>query len=215
MATIIRAADAPHDPHLAAFNFDDIAAQAGLHLAEARAEAAEIVARADAEAESIRRQAEEAGRKAARQEVEAMVAAQMTPVLAALRQAVADLQDAKQQWLSHWEAGAVRLAIGIAARVIRRELHARPEITLALVREALELAAGSLTIRVHLNPKDYKLLGTQVRAMIDAMSALGGAEVVSDAAIGQGGSRVETRFGTIDQQIESQLNRIEEELIGS
>ena len=214
MATIIRAADAPHGPQVAAFNFDDIAAQAGRYLAEARAEAAEIVARAEAEAESIRRQAEEAGRKAARQEVEAMVAEQMTPVLAALRQAVADLQDAKQQWRSHWEAGAVRLAGGIAARVIRRELHAQPEITLALVREALELAAGSPTIRVHLNPKDYKLLGTQVRAMIDAMSALGGAEVISDAEIGQGGSRVETRFGTIDQQIESQLKRIEEELIG-
>ena len=108
----------------------------------------------------------------------------------------------------------MRLAAGIAARVIRREVRAQPEITLALVREALELAAGSPTVRVHLNPKDYKLLGTQVRAMIDAMSALGGAEVVSDAAIEQGGSRVETRFGTIDQQIESQLDRIEEELIG-
>jgi flagellar biosynthesis/type III secretory pathway protein FliH len=46
------------------------------------------------------------------------------------------------------------------------------------------------------------------------MSAVGGAEVVSDTTIEQGGSRVETRFGTIDQQIESQLKRIEDELIG-
>jgi flagellar assembly protein FliH len=213
MATIIRAADAHRSP-LAAFNFDDIAAQAGLQLTQARAEAAEIVARAEAEADSIRRQTEEAGRAAGLQEVEAMVAEQMSPVLTALRQAVADLQDAKQQWLSHWESRAVRLAAGIAARVIRRELRADPEITLALVREALELAAGSPTIRVHLNPQDYKLLGAQVRTMIDAMSALGGAEVVSDAAIGPGGTRVETRFGTIDQQIESQLERIEQELIG-
>ena len=46
------------------------------------------------------------------------------------------------------------------------------------------------------------------------MSALGDAEVIADAAIGQGGCRVETRFGTIDQQFESQLKRIAEELIG-
>jgi flagellar assembly protein FliH len=214
MATIIHAADAHHRPQAAAFNFDDFAAQARLHLAGARAEAAEIVARAVGEADCIHRQAEEAGRNAALQEVEAMVAGQMAPPLAALRQAVADLHDARQQWLSHWEAAAVRLAAAIAQRVIRRELRVQPEITLALVREALELAAGSPTIRVHLNPEDYKLLGTQVRGLIDAISALGGAEVVSDAAIGQGGSRVETRFGTIDQQIESQLKRIEEELIG-
>jgi flagellar assembly protein FliH len=213
MATIIRATDAHRSP-LAAFNLDDIAAQAASQLAQARAEAAEIVAQAETEADGIRRQAEEAGRAAARQEVETMVAAEMSPVLAALRQAVADLQDAKQQWLAHWESSAVRLAAGIAARVVRRELRADPEITLALVREALELAAGSPTIRVHLNPQDYKVLGAQVRTMIDAMSSLGGAEIVSDAAIAEGGTCVETRFGTIDQQIESQLQRIEEELIG-
>jgi flagellar assembly protein FliH len=213
MATIIRAADASRSP-LAAFNFDDIAGQAALQLAQARIEAVEIVTRAETEADGIRRQAEEVGRAAARQEVEAIAAAQMLPVLAALRQAVADLQDAKQQWLSHWESRAVRLAAAIAARVIRRQLQADPEITLALVREALELAAGSPTIRVHLNPQDYKLLGAEVRTMIDAMSSLGGAEVVSDATIGQGGTRVETRFGTIDQQIESQLERIEQELTG-
>ena len=53
-----------------------------------------------------------------------------------------------------------------------------------------------------------------MRALIDAMSGLGGAEVTADAAIGRGGCRVETRFGTIDQQFESQLKRIEEELTG-
>ena len=63
-------------------------------------------------------------------------------------------------------------------------------------------------------PEDYKSLGRQVRALIDAMSALGDAEVTPDPAIGQGGCRVETRFGAIDQQIESQLKRIEEELVG-
>ena len=56
------------------------------------------------------------------------------------------------------------------------------------------------------------MLGGQVRAMLAAMSALGGAEVTPDAAISQGGCRVQTRFGAIDQQIESQLKRIEEEL---
>jgi flagellar biosynthesis/type III secretory pathway protein FliH len=69
-------------------------------------------------------------------------------------------------------------------------------------------------VRLHLNPQDHKNLGTQVRTLIDAMSGLGEAEVVADATIDRGGCRVETRFGSIDQQIESQLARIEEELTG-
>jgi flagellar assembly protein FliH len=96
--------------------------------------------------------------------------------------------------------------------VIRRELREQPEITLSLAREALELAAGSPNIRVHLNPQDFQTLGDQLRMLIDTMAALGDAEVISDAEITSGGCRVETRFGSIDQQIESRLSRIEEEM---
>jgi len=49
--------------------------------------------------------------------------------------------------------------------------------------------------------------------LIDEMAALGSAEVTADAQITPGGCRVETRFGSIDQQFESQLKRIEEELL--
>ena len=212
MATILRAADAQPSPQVAAFNFDDLAAEAAQCLDRARADAAEIVAKAQGQAADIRRQAAEAGCKAAMQEFESMVAAQVAPAIEALHQAVAELQHEKQAWVSHWETGAVHLAAAIAARVIRREVRQQPEITLTLVREALDLAAGSPNVRLHLNPEDYNSLGDQVRTLIEAMSALGDAEVTADATVGQGGCRVETRFGTIDQQIESQLTRIEEEL---
>jgi flagellar assembly protein FliH len=214
MATILRAADATHDPLAVAFNFDDLAAQANHYVERARMEAAEIVAGAQDQADAIRQQAAEEGRQAALAEVEQMVARQVAPALAALQQASGDLQQAKQAWVSHWEASAVHVAGAIAARVIRHELTRQPEITLTLVREALELAAGSPNVRLRLNPDDHQALGAEVRMLIDAMSALGGAEVTADAAISRGGCRVETRFGTIDQQFESQLSRIEEELIG-
>jgi flagellar assembly protein FliH len=214
MATIIRTLNRPHGPHAVALNFDDLAAQASQQLADARAEAAQIVAQARQQADSIRQKAAEAGAQAAVQAVEQMVAEQLTPVLTAVRHAAADLFHNKQAWLSHWESSAVHLAAAMAARVVRGELRRQPEITLTLVREALELAAGSPSVRLHLNPEDYKTLGAQVRSLIDAMSSLGGAEVTADAAIGRGGCSVETRFGTIDQQFESQLNRIEEELTG-
>lgn len=212
MATILRVSESHQGPHVAAFNFDDLATQAADCLAQAEANAAEIVAKAKSEADGIRRQAAEEGCKAAMQEFDKMVAAHVAPAIAALHQTAGELHHVKQEWVSHWETGVVRLAAAIAARVIRREVREQPDITLSLVREALDLAAGSPNVRLYLNPEDYKALGVQVRTLIDAVSAIGDAEVTPDATISQGGCRVETRFGTIDQQIESQLQRIEEEL---
>jgi flagellar assembly protein FliH len=214
MATIIRAADQPHVRHGVALNFDDLGVQAAQHLADVKAEAAQIVTEASREADSIRRQAADEGRRAGIEEVEQMVAGQLAPAILALRKTAAELQDAKQAWLAHWESSAVHLAAAMAARVVRGELRRQPQITLELVREALELAAGSPGVCLHLNPHDHESLGAQVRALIDAISAVGDVEVVADAMIGSGGCRIETRFGSIDQQFDSQLKRIEEELTG-
>lgn len=214
MATIIRAAESPQSHHGVAMNLDDFAAQACQYLDDIKLEAAQLVEQARQEVESIRQQAEVEGRQAALRAVEDVVAERLAPALLALRQAAADLQQTRQAWLSHWESAAVHLSAAIAARVIRGELRRQPEITLTLVREALELAAGSPGVRLHLNPEDYRLLESQVRTLIDAMSTLSGAEVTPDISIGRGGCRVETSFGTIDQQFEAQLQRIEEELSG-
>jgi flagellar assembly protein FliH len=212
MATVIRFADAPAEPHGVAFNFDDFSAQADQYLDRVRSEAEATLTQAQDRAVVVRRHAEAEGRQAGLRDVERMIAKRLTPALAALERAAADLQQARQAWLSHWEAGAVRLAGAIAAKLVRQELSRQPEITLTLVREALELAAGSPGIRLRINPEDHAALGAQVRTLIDTMSALGEAEVLADAAVSPGGCRVETRFGLIDQQFESQLQRIEEEL---
>jgi flagellar assembly protein FliH len=212
MATILRAADALDDSQIAALNFDDIAAEADRRLAQARIDAAHLMAEARSSADEIRRQAAEAGCRSAMKEVERMAAEQIAPAVAAVRQAACELENARQAWLSHWETAVVRLAAAMAAKVVRRELQRQPEITLDLVHEALELAAGSPNIRVRLHPNDHRALGAQVQSLIDAMSSVGEAEVAADEAILPGGCCIETRFGAIDQQIESQLQRIEEEL---
>ena len=134
-----------------------------------------------------------------------MVQKQLATVLPALRQAIEDIHHAKQAWLSHWEASGVHVAAAIAKRLVRRELTRQPEVPMTLVREALELAAGSSQIRLHLHPDDHKALGGQVQMLVQEMSGLGDAEMIADAGVSRGGCRVETRFGTIDQQFEAQL----------
>jgi flagellar assembly protein FliH len=212
MPTVIRATDRNAGIHPVAFNFSDIADEANKRLDTFRVEAQAILDAARREAGQIRKQAEIDGRRAAEEIILRELSGRMDTLLPALRRAIEDIHHAKQAWLSHWEKCAVRVAAAIAQRLIRRELPRSPEITLTLVREALELAAGEDHLRLHLNPADHETLGPRVGLLIKELSGLAAPEVLADPAITRGGCRVETRFGAIDQQFEAQLARIEEEL---
>ncbi|MGW8256827.1 MAG: FliH/SctL family protein [Thermoguttaceae bacterium] len=212
MSTIIRASDFNANAQSVAFNFDDMAAQAKQYLATIRAEAAQLVLKAQQEADAIRKRAENDGRQAAMQAVEEIIRKQLAGVIPALKQAVQKIQDERLTWINKWEGDAVHLAAAIAKRVIRRELKSEPEITLTLVREALNLAAGNSHLRILLNPQDLEALGDQVRSILEELSPQMKVEITPDPQISSGGCRLESKFGVIDQQFESQLQRIEEEL---
>ena len=212
MPTIIRSTEGTGGLERVAFNFDDMTAEANRYLEKVRAEAAKIVLKAQQDAAAARKQVEREGHQLAMQAVEAMIQKQLATVLPALRQAVQEIQHAKQAWLRHWEAGAVHVAAAIARRLVRRELEQHPEITLTLLREALELAAGSSQLRIHIHPEDHQALRGQIEILTKELAGMAATELIADAEITRGGCRVETRFGAIDQQFDAQLKRIEEEL---
>jgi flagellar assembly protein FliH len=215
MATVIKAQHAPL-PRGAAFNFEDLSQQAQAYLAEVQQKARGILAQAQQDARLIREKAEKEGREAGHRSVEKLVAEQvgreMKSVLPALQTMIEDLSQSRHAWLAHWERRAVHLAAGIAARVIRRELAQSPDIPLTLVREALEMAAGASQITVRMNPADRETLNSQIEKLVQEAARLAPLEVVADESITRGGCKVETRHGSIDQQWETQLARIEAEL---
>lgn len=203
-----------------AFNYDDVTSKANAYLTQVKAEAAQIIAKANKEAETIRKQAQDQGSKSAVEtaekavhtRVESQVRQQMQTALPALTQLVAAIEAERLQWLAKWEQNAVQLSVAIAQKVVRRQLSSQPQITVALVREALELASGSQSIKVYLCPNDFAALGKQVQELTRQLSNLTPAEILAHENVSPGGCVVQTEFGTIDQQIESQLARISEEL---
>jgi flagellar assembly protein FliH len=199
-----------------AFNFDDMSSAADKYLDKIRREAAQILAQAKQQAEQIRQQAQQQGREQAVQqaqtEVVSKVREQLAGVLPALERAVEQLQQARHEWVEQWEQNAVHLASAIAARVIRREVSQTPQITLALVREALELASGSQQIQLRLNPADRQALGAAAEDLAARVAKLAPTQVVADPDVSPGGCIVSTDFGEIDQRIEAQLARIQQEL---
>jgi flagellar assembly protein FliH len=221
MATIIRK-DEQHPTasgssvQAIAFSFGDIRGQADIYLEMVRGEAAKIVQQAHKDAEQIRRKAEAAGRAAAQSAIDRMleekVAKRMDTLIPALERTAAQLDDAKGDLLRHWEQSATSVATAIAERVIRRELAQEPAIALDIIAEALRLAAGTSEITVHVNATDYEHFGKQIERLAETVCHVAPSQIVADEKITAGGCRVTTRYGEIDQQIEAQLRRIEEEL---
>jgi flagellar assembly protein FliH len=216
MAVIIKSFDHGEGVRAKSFNFDDLSVRADTYLAQVREQAGKIVAEARQQADQIRKQAELDGLKAAQKQmqlkVEAETARRMETVLPAVRAVVAEFRELRHGWLARWEASGVGLATRIAGRIVRREIARSPELPLALIRESLELAVAADGIRLLLNPQDVEHLGRQVEALIAELGAVGKVEIVADARITPGGCRLETTHGSIDQQLETQLKRFEEEL---
>lgn len=217
MAGIIKADSRSTNSHPAssvAFNFADMG---NTYLAKVQSEAAKIIEGAREEATKIRAQAAEDGRRAALQAVEATLRSkvehQLASIIPALKQAVQSVLDARQLWQRHWEQHALKLSTAIASRIVRREVQRVPLITVELVREALQLASGNERITLRLNPTDYATLKDHITRLTGEMSSLAETRVLADPAITAGGCRVETEFGSIDEQLESQLARITEELL--
>lgn len=217
MATVIKASGPIRLGDGASFNFDDVTVRANSYLDTMHVQATEILAKAEKDGQAIRRKAEEDGRQAAIRAVEKVmeekVGKQLATLLPAIKQAADQLVQARQAWMMHWEKSAVHVAVRIAERVIRREIRREPQITAALVKESLELAAGSAEVQVRMHPDDVKALGSHVETLTREVGRQSTTCVVADATISPGGCLVETKFGVIDQRIEEQLKRIEEELV--
>ena len=141
-------------------------------------------------------------------EVEAWTEANR-PVLDKL---AAGLSGVRESLLAYWEKNILQIAAGIAHQTIARELPKIREIPLDLLREALELAVGSASIKIRMNPEDLAELRGAAEAMLKEFSQITSAELLEDERIGRGGCVVESSAGTVDQRLESRLQRIIEEL---
>jgi flagellar assembly protein FliH len=147
-----------------------------------------------------------------RREAEIQLGTQLETLLPALKTMIERLETAKQSFLQLWEQSTIKIATAIAERAISRYLPEMIDVPIKLLREALELGAGSASVRIRLNPNDYETLQPQMDILVREMTRATHTEIISDTKISAGGCVLETSLGTIDNQIETRLERIEQEL---
>lgn len=99
------------------------------------------------------------------------------------------------------------LAIEIARQVVRDTLSARPEVVLAVAREAISQLPQQTAV-VHVHPDDADLMRRFITEHYDAI----GHRVVEDPAVARGGCLIESAGGQIDAQVQTRWRRVVESL---
>lgn len=150
----------------------------------------------------------ETGRKAAYDEHAGRLkqhAEQFASLMACLSEPFRRLDDEVEQEL-------VRLAIGIATQIIRREIKLNPGQIVAAVREAIGvLPLSSQKINLHVHPDDAELVRTALA--LDEMSTPW--SITEDPLLTRGGCKVDTEVSHINATIEHRLAAVIANVLGS
>jgi flagellar assembly protein FliH len=228
---IVKAQAAPVLGTPVAFNYADLRRACDDHVAQVQAQSRRVIEETAVEADRLRQQALEAGRrdgyreglKAAEAEMNARVerlaadrlAQQLETVLPAVRQLADGLRLERDRWIARWEAEAIRLSVAIAEKLLKRVIASDPITANELIAEALRAASGAPRMTIRLALQDYERLGASLEAVAAAAGHLGEAEVTSDRSLSPGSCVIDTRHGQVDGRLDTLLDRIASELVGT
>jgi len=109
------------------------------------------------------------------------------------------------------EREMVKLVFEIAKKVIGREFSENDKAIMNVIRLALSDAVGE-KITVMLNPKDYGKVKKNEKELLEAVETGKSLSFREDDEVQPGGCVVDTEIGTIDAQLDTQLNAIKKAL---
>lgn len=210
--------NAPPFPEWDGWAGSEDSASNGSHAAKGDAAAGAMEARLRAEfdqrlAEETRRSFEagrERGRQEGRQaEHEAQAAAQALAGQERTRQTVeliASFAQERDRYLQAVEHEVVKLALAVAARILRREAQMDPLLLTGAVRVALGQLSGSTQVRLRVPPGELDLWNEAI-ALVPHLPVK--PAVMAGEGMRLGDCVIETDLGSVDLGIRAQLGEIE------
>lgn len=225
---IIKAGQISFKP--AEFNAADTLKETEERVEQARAHVEHLRQSAKEELEKLREQARREGHelgfadgfakgaKEAAEQHQARLAAELShrgeSMLRALSETIAKLVEARDHWQAQWEQVGLSLACDIAERVLRARLVEPNATARSTLKDLLQLAGRLPAVTIYLSPIDAESLDLNAPQWVRATQSIDHLSVVVDPDMTPGGCRLESQFGELDANIETQLRRIRDELVG-
>jgi len=136
------------------------------------------------------------------------------PMIESLSEAIRELENLKREIISQAEKAAVRLAIALAQRILRQEIKSDVSVILKMAEAVVSGLKEHDHITIRINPHDAKALRDLGYDLTSAFKDIHRLTVKEDPSVDSGGFMVDTQFGEFDGRIGSQLEVIEELLMG-
>ena len=211
------------------FSMKDVEEAARGILLRARRKAEELIAAAQQEGEAIKEQARadgaragfdhgfaegsQQGTEAGRQQALEEHRKQLTEVLRSLTQASTELSARRDELETEALHEVVALAAAIARRVTKRQGVIDDAVLAANVSEAMRLVVAGADVTIAVHPEQRDTLEEALPRLRLEWPSLRHVELTDDATLSPGGCRVTTGGGTIDADLDEQLDRVITELM--
>jgi flagellar assembly protein FliH len=160
---------------------------------------ADLEERADRRAREAHDTGHHEGQAAGRLEA----AAELQPVLERLARGIQEIAGLRPQLVREAAADLVDLSVGIARRIVHRELSVDPAALEGLVGGALQKLPGQEIRGIRIHPD----LEPGVRQAL-AREGRGGLPLIADGTLERGAILIETARGKLDASLETQLAEI-------
>jgi flagellar biosynthesis/type III secretory pathway protein FliH len=157
------------------------------------------------EAERIRAEAESRGYAEGYERGLADAQATAEPILAALRELLARVEELQTRTTERFEERAVELALALADKVLGGAFEGEPALVLEVVRGALRRAGQQDLITIEVNPADVELVREAAGELVASFGGIGRFEIVAERRVGRGGCILRTSEGEIDGALDTQL----------
>ncbi|MBM3784787.1 MAG: hypothetical protein FJW30_10530 [Acidobacteria bacterium] len=132
-------------------------------------------------------------------------AAQWAPLLDRMAQSIGEIATYRARFRREAEPELVRLSMGIAKKILRRELSIDPHALLGVLKAALESINHTEVLEVRISVDDSSALSGR----ISDLGLPAAVNVTGDPALARGDLRIETKRGSVDASIQTQLAEIE------
>ena len=211
------------------FNLSDIAAEARVMIESARRERDKILAAARQEMESIRQgarkeggekgyaegrlQGQKEGQEKAYQEARQEFQRQSEDLIKQLSATLEQFSQVKHGLVWQAEQDTVALAICIAEKVIKEASLLHREIAAETVRQALALISRHTDAVIRVNARDEEYLEKIAAPREQVLGHYGSIRFEADETVEPGGCVICTENGAVDGQLDTQIQRIADELL--
>jgi flagellar biosynthesis/type III secretory pathway protein FliH len=162
---------------------------------------------ADAEAERIQ-QAYKAGYDAGYAACKEAVLAEVTSTVKSFTSMVDDLGCQRQRLIKESEKAVVKISCEIAKRIVGKIAEIREEMVVEIVKNALNHLADKQKVTIMVNPKDYEVLKEHESEWLAAAGGTGAVRVKDDSRIKRGGCLIEGESGSVEAQLDRQVEVI-------